>query len=327
MMSWWGTEEEQLSKTKGEKVERAKTPAEPAEPPKRQITSQTVDFLLEQRKNDVRSPGIHVSSLAETCPREIALGLVHPLTGGAPAKFGPKMLFRFDVGSAVHGWVQNHYWGRGMRRLIGNWLCIGCGELVKDAIHPDPHDCKKWWARWEYQEMKVSYTEKGWEFPIVGRADGELVANDGSGELLLAELKTWRTESMVGMKQPVAKHVHQATLYAWLRGRKRGVVVYADPAAKFEGPETAPIPMLEFPFEVEQAIIDGAIKKAREVNEAVAQIRAGTFKDWPGKICQKVSDYRAKDCPHRKTCFDDYMMKKILEDWQEKVAAAAKKTG
>lgn len=317
-MSWWGTEEEQLSKTKGEKVERAKTPAEPAEPPKRQITSQTVDFLLEQRKNDVRSPGIHVSSLAETCPREIALGLVHPLTGGAPAKFGPKMLFRFDVGSAVHGWVQNHYWGRGMRRLIGNWLCIGCGELVKDAIHPDPHDCKKWWARWEYQEMKVSYTEKGWEFPIVGSTDGELTPVNGETEPIALEFKTWRLDSMKYMKGPESYHVFQATLYAKMRGRKKGVIVYADPSGQFDGPKDAPIPFLEYPFDVDDAVWSQAVKKAREVNEYAEQIRKKGMTNWPVRICKAKADKRAQECPRRKECFDDLLMNGILDAWRKK---------
>ncbi|MCK5642023.1 MAG: hypothetical protein KAJ19_14560 [Gammaproteobacteria bacterium] len=124
-----------------------------------------------KRKPDFRAVGWHVSEFHKLCPREEVLRRIVGKEEKSPT-FAPRTKRIFDVGSALHKWYQNDYFGN-MGILWGKWMCLGC-ETIYWGFKPKD-DC--WCGRtyYDYKEvpveakLSVTYSEKK---SIVGHSDG-----------------------------------------------------------------------------------------------------------------------------------------------------------
>ncbi len=86
---------------------------------------------VKRRKYDI----MHVSMLDKICAREYVIGYL--LNQERTEQIGFPMQTIFNMGSALHSWIQNHpevYFGR--NKFLGNWRCLGCNRQRRFGTKP-----------------------------------------------------------------------------------------------------------------------------------------------------------------------------------------------
>jgi len=139
----------------------------------------------------------------------------------------------FDVGTAVHRWWQEQYFGP-MEVLKGLWECRKCGFTVGPFMPMTPHaQCFETEfigvnhnSYWRFVEPEILVLEWG----IVGHCDGVYVlAKDTAAEEdALLEIKTAGPKFWTGGLRPYPANIYQMNLYMWAKGLKKGILLYVD---------------------------------------------------------------------------------------------------
>lgn len=268
--------------------------------------SETLSTLLDQyllgleKTNPPREWGWHPSGFIGMCARQAVLEKLVGVPEGDG--FGAGLLRIFDVGTALHAWYQNHYYGP-MGILWGKWACLSCGEVVW-GTRPLPIEvCCKCESkdRWDYREVPLkAFLGEGIKKPIVGHSDGIIKIQ---GLWYLLEIKTINMDGFTWQKKIAPKHALQAQVYAELvrQGKVRGcpvdvpkisgiIVIYVNKNNSVEREYR-----LDFDVEVARA----EIKKPYLVETSFLN------KEFPPrcKDCVNMLQKPAKQCPMVTYCF------------------------
>lgn len=86
---------------------------------------------IKHRKYDI----MHISMLDKICVREYVIGYL--LNQERTEHVGFPMQTIFNMGSALHSWIQNHpevYFG--VNKFLGFWRCLGCGKQRRFGTKP-----------------------------------------------------------------------------------------------------------------------------------------------------------------------------------------------
>ena len=275
------------------------------------ITATENEYLNGTNKN--RAEGWHPSQLSRMCPRHEVLRQLMPAAVDR-SKLIPdlRMQVIFDVGHALHRWFQEQYFGP-MGRLKGNWICRLCGTVATNVPMPaHPHSCtgnsdvieigKNQF--WSFDEPALENTEWG----VVGRCDGIYIPISKDVEEAVLEIKTAGPSFWTNPKAPLRPNVFQINIYMWLRGLKRGVLLYVDKAGTYKKGR----PFKEFIIEYNDAPRKEACEKIEEYRmnvEGKTMPRQLTF-------CEvQPTGARARQCPLRAICMDRALVTTLEKDW------------
>lgn len=115
----------------------------------------------------------------------------------------------FAIGSAVHSWLQNDVYGPS-GRLYGRWLNLLTEELVEGFMPSTEYIRDQSRIRlWQYIEPSIHVED----LRLRGSCDG-LYVDPTTGEVILLEFKTIRSDLFAKLNAPVDHHIMQANLYA-----------------------------------------------------------------------------------------------------------------
>lgn len=275
-----------------------------------------VHRFIEERPEEDRTDGWHISSLYHTCPREIAMQAVL----GPPERrrvFEPRLKARFDVGTALHSWWQNKYLGpAGV--LLGQWRCSGCREVREGTMPSKAHDCAVH-AKWKFVETRVEYREAGWSRPIVGRFDGEVECDPPEGETDRVGVLEIKTASFMPIKEVSADYVWQCQCYMHIRRRRWTRFLFVDPACLFRNDADSKhdLPCQEIVVKYDPRYWELAVARVREVEAVFARMSGGAYRaagadfGWPEKICPDKQCRTAQRCAFKDRCFDAVQMAQV----------------
>ena len=278
---------------------------------------------LDDIEDSPRSPGFHVSSLYDFCPRQKVLADRSPED---IKLWDPDATLRvtLSVGTAIHSWLQDGVLGpAGL--LLGKWKHLKNGQTI---VGEQPSQS------WGYVEPSMRVPVEGVpdapEWHIVGSCDGILstgraIEAKSCGptawpQLLeaynrLRYVENWRTAC--GQDQINGKRSHLADKYArshafqlkiYLEGLdpekdtdgrvkslSGGIVFYVDKTTRKHKQTGAPFQ--EFSIRKDPACLEAAKDKVRAV------YRAEQENTLPFGVCSSRTCYKAKDCPVANECF------------------------
>lgn len=221
-----------------------------------------------------------VSSLVRMCPRQEVIR--HRLKHEAVERIDHKLQRTFDIGSAVHWWLQNKWFGP-WGTLVGIWKCSSCAKTFKGVM---PMKCCTDQRDFVYEEFSLEDKNYG----ITGHIDGVLATPD----LKALEIKTCNSMQyqMITSKRKDAMEAHkdQLQLYMYLTGIKSGIVLY------FEKDQSM---IFDFRYEYDQPRVDRILNTLQNTREAM---RTGVLP--PRELCPSKDCARAKQCPVRAECFE-----------------------
>lgn len=185
----------------------------------------------------------------------------------------------FDFGTAVHEFVQNHWFSDW---LVGIWQCAGCNEFQGGR---KPKSCRCGFTVFRYHEISLENEL------VTGHPDGVLQFEDD--RLVLLEVKTCSSkqfELITKIRQkPLDSHLDQVQIYMGMLGLSDAFIFYVQ---KDEA-------LLEvFSVRFDDAMARALLGKVSQFREAV---RAGVAPE--RQMCESQSCARAKACSVRKTCF------------------------
>jgi hypothetical protein len=253
---------------------------------------------LDRVPESVRSatPGfMHVSSLLEFCPRQVALmrqedrAMTRVVTGGH------RVMWR--IGRAVETHIRDQFLsGRNRRGVFGRWTCVcertsftGTWRAVTCQTCQHPVD--------QYGEYAVRNTE----LRVVGNPD--LLFEHRGDVLVVTEIKSMNAKEFDALTAPKGDHVFQASMYRRLlamEGRKVHkdvVILYCTKDFKFGSPYK------EFHVDTTNATWANAVELAFE------QLRAFNAAHDAGRLparerCPSPTCSAAKACPVVSACFN-----------------------
>lgn len=263
------------------------------QPPSFDFLNEIKKQLVSERVCSVPKPDdfYRVSSLVHLCSREEVLKHIHNVE--SKEKIDHKLQRTFDIGSAVHYWIQNN-WFKNWNVLWGDWDCRNCHEVYKNQLRPK--ECGRCFKdSFEYVEKEIIHNE----LRVTGHPDG--IIDLGHSKWLL-EIKTCSSKQFqlhVNIrKQAYGPHVDQSQAYMFLLksldphefSNLRGAVIFY-----FEKDESM-IHDFYHPFD---------IKVATKVFEALHVAREGMReKKIPERtVCDKKSCARATRCSVKDICF------------------------
>lgn len=257
-----------------------------------------------------RLPGLHASSLYDTCPRKEGLMLLYP---PGPDKKVAGQVATFEMGQMMHWWWQHRYLGP-KQELYGNWFCSGC-RLTTTGFMPLNCACgSDWRTTISYKEMGIEDKELG----FTGHADGILVDRVSDTKRVF-EFKSISPSEYKDLKKP--KHAHVIQSNAYMRGLKlkEALIVYQNKGSQCEwkfmengdvipGPINVKVFLVRFDDKLWKNVED--IIRAR--NTALAEFQALLSEGKLTKevvcaskrICETKGDEAAKYCPMRTKCFE-----------------------
>lgn len=256
-------------------------------------------FLRKGYEQDARSPGFHASQLYKLCPRELALMALAEQSGAkmTAVPIGVGLQWRFDVGHALHQWIQDRYLGP-MRMLEGIWRCQACHHEVNGLMPDKPHcSINGHPVRWTFREVPVQDTKLG----IVGRCDGIYIPK--KGQRLVLDIKTVNPDYYHGLRGPGPDYIWQAVCYMHLLKLDEAIILYAAPTM-VEGLDRLPFKefYVDYDRRVWKQIVD-KVMAARRIVDAIGQKKKFTVPERLEVCCAKTSR-RANDCPVRTECFE-----------------------
>lgn len=239
--------------------------------------------LTSERELDVPQPDdvYRVSSLVRLCPRQEALK--HRLKIKSKEKIDHRLQKTFDLGSALHWWIQNKWFGP-WGYLVGHWRCVGCSKLY-DGKMPSGCSCGSTHG-FLYEELTFESKELG----IQGHCDGIL---DVGNQLKALEIKSCNSIqfNVVTTKQrdAFAPHKDQLQMYMFMAGVKSGIVLYFEKDTSM---------IHDFRYDYDQSAVDRVLGRLKQAREAM---RTDILP--PREVCQTKDCARAKSCSVRSECF------------------------
>ncbi len=260
--------------------------------------------LFREKEAPPRAFGWHPSGFVGMCARQAVLERL-VVTAKERDSFGAQLLRIFDVGSALHAWYQNNYFGE-MGILWGKWECLRCDAIRWGTrpIGPACPECKKS-ARWNYLEVplraRLGDTIKKC---IVGHSDGIIQVQ---GRWYVLEIKTILEDGFTWQKKASPKHVQQAQVYGELI--RQGKVWFDGYEGDRTVPEVLGIIILyinknrsverEYRLDFDQ---DGA---RAEIKKPYLVEMAFQHKEFPARCgeCVNMLQNPAKKCPMVTYCF------------------------
>lgn len=151
------------------------------------------------------------SNLYHVCMRFMVIGTLNNLEATDMVHFNRQVTF--DIGSALHKWIQNSdaYFGDQRR---GTWQCNACGK-VRLFGKPPIEGCTKCGAdiqAMEYRELELLMHEP---YRVTGHPDLFIEPFDAKGKIRVVELKTMSGDRFERLNAPLIEHVWQIQTYMW----------------------------------------------------------------------------------------------------------------
>jgi hypothetical protein len=259
-----------------------------------------------------RKPGLHASSLWKTCARIPLLSKQHVLSL-EPIKAGQRMTF--DVGSALHFWMQNDYLGP-MGRLWGDWKCLRCQKVVAQGTMPE--HCPECDAPWRSRDgcYNINYSEsfvQDRELDYCGHCDGLLLDRTLQKKRVF-EFKTISKSQYGGLHEAKAAHVIQVHAYMHTLDLQEAIVLYWDKGSQCDwsrtdgkwiaGPPHLKAYLIRFSSSLWGAMV-ARIKDYHRANERAQSLPVVSDKDvmqFP-RVCTHAKCDLAGECDYRNFCF------------------------
>jgi hypothetical protein len=278
-----------------------------------------------------RADGWHVSQFCSMCPRKEVLKKLVSYSEEVLST-NTKLLRIFHIGSAVHRWYQEEYFGP-MGILWGKWRCSRCHAIYWGVMPEIKHDCEQGqglinyfcddvgcfrypehiekrggcnhcgvWGKWEYEEVPVFYEDSRLSKPIVGHADGIIYLGR---RWILLEIKTineWAFKLMKGARE---SHQNQGQVYGNLINMK---AVHSIPA-NVEIPRVSDLVILyiakntseerEFWYPMSEDKGDFLLSLPARYHNSLER------RELPNRIraCKTFRSEKAKDCVVANYCF------------------------
>lgn len=257
-----------------------------------------------------RSPGLHCSTLYETCGRKEGLLL---LANPGPEVLKAGQISTFDMGHMMHWWWQHRYLGP-KQELWGNWYCSGCA-ITTTGFMPMNCGCgRDWRVGISYRELLVEDKELGY----VGHTDGILVDHLSSTRRVF-EFKSISPSDFKDLSKPKKAHIIQAHAYMRRLGTTEAIIVYQNKGSQCEWRtiETGDLVPGKLNIKVYVIKYDPALwttveNMIRDRNSAVEELNQ-ILKDGKPiteevvckykRICATKRDDAAKYCPVKHACF------------------------
>ena len=272
---------------------------------------------------------LRASSLYKLCARRAAIGAVFPdYVVNDLERISAGQQLTFDLGHAVHEWVQNKYLGP-MGTLWGHWFCFRCDGITHTGLMPKK--CKTCgrgrtlWHAFEFEgrveRFNVAnflYVERSLvdnELGLTAHPDGLLYSSDLRDIQQVFELKTISTDGydkLVKQAVPKPEHVIQTHVYMYLSKLRETYIVYFDKGKQCEwkfsvesgitpGAERLQIFHVEFDDELWAKLVADIrdYYKALKLTEKHSGDDIAPFK----RICKSPTERNARDCPMRDKCF------------------------
>jgi len=277
------------------------------------------------RPPDHRAEGWHPSQLMDMCPRAEILRQLLPNTEGSVEKIDCRTQLIFDVGTALHSWWQEQYFGP-MGVLKGNWKCARCGYTTSMTTMPmREHQCGSTCADgsvvlstrpnearvgsnqfWKFAEVPVTSKEWG----VVGHSDGIYLLRGPTGTIeVVLEIKTAGATFWERGGFPYPANIFQLNIYMWLTGKKKGVLLYID-----KGGVKKDLPMMskEIFVDYNDSARRDACMKIELYRDAVDKQRL------PSRMamCElKPRSAKPLSCPFSKVCLSDARSGDVEKSW------------
>lgn len=181
----------------------------------------SIHTYIKERPKDERAPGNHPSEIASDyrCPRREVIKLIMQDCELDPAE--PTNVVsegNFDAGHAIHHWFQNKVLGP-MGILNGKWICGHCSATILGFLPKSCPLCDQTVRGFGFVEQNIEIPEHN----IVGHIDGVL---DIEGRLVLLDIKSHKSSTFTGLKEPKQGHIGQVMIYMKALGLTKAVVLY-----------------------------------------------------------------------------------------------------
>lgn len=263
-------------------------------------SSNIIDISMVRNENELYYP--RASSLYNVCIRQLLLGTKFKLKKTELVGFNRQLTF--DIGNALHKWIQNSeaYFGTQRR---GIWVCTACG---KERVFgkPPTQKCQKCGAQaiaMEYKEIELIMHKP---FCVTGHPDLFIEPTDSPGKIRVVELKTMNGEKFAKLATPLIEHVWQIQTYMYACNllayelsvrvdAQHGYLVYI---SKKETRGELPIKI--FPIQKDDRVLSEIKDKLRVYSSC---LRDDTLCE-PDAECVKsaYSGWKARSCPALKLC-------------------------
>lgn len=236
------------------------------------------------------------SGIYKDCMRAYALGNLNKLKANEFISFSRQLTF--DIGNAIHEWLQNsnNYFGEQRR---GYWKCLSCNYKTNFS-KPRKENCPQCNARptaFKYEETLLLLKDP---YNISGHPDLFIEPTHSEGLIRIMEFKTMEGDKFASLRAPLIEHVWQVNAYMWMCNEdltlvppridsKLGYITYISKKEK-----RGMLPMKTFLVRRDQDIIDDIKKKLDVFNQAIKTktppqpllecVKTG-FNGWSAKFC------------------------------------------
>jgi len=238
---------------------------------------------------------MYLSQIDSVCPREYVIGNLQQGTKREVVSFPLRVIF--NMGSALHSWVQNHpevYFG--VKNVLGFWYCMACQRTRRFGVKPFD-SCEFCGASYQasvYKEYALRLPDKG----ISGKTD--LILKVGS-KYRFAEMKFMAKD----IESPIGSDVVQLSSYMYFSkfdpdglpidiDRSIGYLVYVSKMFNFRAP------IKTFKVEPTERLMNPIIEKSRQFVVGMAT----SVLPEPKAACVRKNFYFAKNktCPMLDPC-------------------------
>ena len=187
-----------------------------------------LDWLVNGKTEPPRAPGLHCSSLWQTCPR---VPLLEARYAGylKVQKDTAGQRLTYDVGHGLHHLVQNSLMGP-FGRLHGDWKCLACQKVTHHGTMPLAcPECRVAWRDESDGNQNIVYNEMFVADDVLkycGHCDGIMLSREG--HKFVFEFKTISKSQYRSLRAPKYAHIVQVHAYMNALGLKDAVVLYLD---------------------------------------------------------------------------------------------------
>lgn len=151
---------------------------------------------------------MRASTIAVACPREEYLGYKYNLVRRDMAASDPSLRVVFDIGTAVHKFIQNNRSYFGDSR-IGWWKCLACGSKVFGRMI-DSMSCERCGAG----ISAIEYHEHSFRLDSPVRVSGHVdMLVDFGGAVRILDIKTIDRDAFLDLDTPHHNNVLQVICY------------------------------------------------------------------------------------------------------------------
>ena len=242
------------------------------------------------------------SSLYSACIRQLVIGTAKKLEKTEVVGFSRQLTF--DIGSAVHSWIQNSDSYFGIQRR-GVWECTACG---KERIFGKPPTlpCKRCGADVAASRYKEVELLMHTPYCVTGHPDLFIEPIGAPGKIRVVELKTMNGDKFSKLLTPLVEHVWQIQTYMWACHKMAfelsvriddscGYIVYV---SKKETQGELPIKV--FPVMKDERILTEIKTKLRLYGNS---LKSRTLPP-PDHDCErtKYTSWKSRNCPCLRLC-------------------------